>query len=329
MKRKKGYIILLILCTIASFSAKGQSVAVKASIDSSAIRIGEQRHIKLEVLQPQNAVVHFPVINQTDTLVPGVEILAISKMDTTVENGTKLRITQDILVTSFDTGKYTIPPFKFITKVKELETEKLFLNVATIEADFEHAQVTDIAENYAPGVNWQRILLYLSILVILAALGYIGYILYKAFKRKEEEVVEEVKDNRLPHEVALEELDHIKEEKVWKQGFTKQYYTNITDTLRTYFVKRFKISAMEMTSAEILDMLRHNNDAAPILDNMKQIFYTSDMVKFAKQEPSQEENELSILNAYKIVNDTAQAPEPESQADGEKQEESNEKTEQP
>ncbi len=310
MKNLKSYILLILLFFVGNFSLFSQSVTVEATIDSAAMRIGEQRHILLEVVQPQKSTVHFPIVSETDTLVPGVEILGISKLDTIVESGTRIRIKQDLLVTSFDTGRYEIPPFKFMTKLKELETQKLYLHVSTIEADFQHAQITDIEENYAPGFNWVRLFLYLSVFVMIACAVFLGYVIYQYIKRKKaienQEIV--VEDTRLPHEIALEELNEIQEEKVWKQGFTKQYYTNITDTLREYFVKRFKISAFEMTSDEILDSLKYNQDAAPVMDKMKQIFFTSDMVKFAKQEPSQEENELSILNAYKIVNDTKIIP---------------------
>lgn len=309
MKSFKSY-ILLFICSIFTYSTWAQSIEASVEIDSSSMRIGEQRHIFLTVKQPQSANVKFPFINQSDTLVPGVEILAISKLDTTNESDGRIKISQEILVTSFDTGRYTIPPFKFITKTKQIDSEKTFLNVSTIEADFVNSKITDIEENYDPGINWVRLFLYLSILLILAGLGYIGYMVYQFYQRKKlENAVEEKEvDNRLPHEIALAELNEIQEQKVWKQGFTKQYYTNITDTLREYFTKRFGISAMEMTSAEIIDRLKYDTEAAPILDKLRQIFSTSDMVKFAKQEPTQEENELSILNAYRIINETIIVP---------------------
>ena len=302
--------ILFFLPLFFSMEIGAQSIVVSAEIDSSEMLIGQQRRIHLEAVHPQSVSVHFPVVSQTDTLVPGVEILRISALDTTVESGARIKVTQEYLVTSFDTGRFVIPPFKFSTQTREFETDKVLLNVSTIEADFDKAQITDIQENYDPDFNWKRFFLYFSVLLILGGLGYIGYYVYQYIQKKklqEAGAIVEV-DNRLPHEIALQELDEIKEQKVWKQGMTKQYYTGITDTLREYFVKRFHISAMEMTSAEIMDNLKYNNDAAPILDRMRQIFSTSDMVKFAKQEPTQEENEISIMNAYYIVNQTTVIP---------------------
>ncbi|MCQ2210758.1 MAG: hypothetical protein MJZ34_10740 [Paludibacteraceae bacterium] len=301
--------VFLFIFTILGFSAMSEAIDVNATLTPKEIKIGEQSCIHFEITQPQSASIIFPNFFN-DTLVPGIEIIHVSKLDTTKGDNGDIKISQDIIITSFDSGSYTIPAFKFEAKVKIYETEKLFLNVNTIEADFVHSQITDIEDNYEPGINWKRIFLYLSIFVILAGLGFIGYTIYQYFKRIKETTDNDIKeiDSRLPHEIALEELDVIKEEKVWKQGQTKQYYTSITDTLRQYFEKRFNIAAMEMTSSEIIESLKRNNDASPVVDNMEQIFSTSDMVKFAKQEPTLEENELSIFNAYRIINETIYIP---------------------
>ena len=48
-----------------------------------------------------------------------------------------------------------------------------------------------------------------------------------------------------PHEQAIKELDEIKQQKLWQQGRSKEYYTLITDTLRKYIKERFGINAME------------------------------------------------------------------------------------
>ncbi len=42
-------------------------------------------------------------------------------------------------------------------------------------------------------------------------------------------------------------------EKVWQKGRSKEYYTELTDTLRTYIQDRFGFNAMEMTSSEIIE----------------------------------------------------------------------------
>ncbi len=78
----------------------------------------------------------------------------------------------------------------------------------------------------------------------------------------------------------------------------------ITDTLRRYIVDRFGINAMEMTSGEILDIIRKQQEATSVYESLKQIMQLADFVKFAKMNPLPDENDLSLMNAYLFINQT-------------------------
>lgn len=282
-----------------------QAITVSAALDSSMMKIGEQRKIALEVKQPHSAVVYFPTINGNDTLAQGIEILKITPPDTLKSNNA-LTIKQEYFITSFDTGRYVLPPFVFKSKTQSYTTEQLFLDVITYDEDLTNAQLTGMAENYDPPFNWVRFLLYLSIVLGILGLGALIYYIYKVVQEMKNNQIEEeiVVDNRLPHEIALEELEKIKSDKLWQKGEVKVYYTVLTDTLRDYFTRRFNIPAMEMTSSEIIRSLKYEHDAVDAIERVREIFDISDMVKFAKMEPSQEDNEISIVNAFFIVNKT-------------------------
>lgn len=282
-----------------------QAITVSAALDSSIMKIGEQRKIALEVKQPNSAVVYFPTINGNDTLAQGIEILKITPPDTLKSNN-GLTIKQEYFITSFDTGRYVLPPFVFKSKTQSYTTEQLYLDVITYDEDLTNAQLTGMAENYNPPFNWVRFLLYLSIVLGILGLGALIYYIYKVVQEMKNNQIEEeiVVDNRLPHEIALEELEKIKSDKLWQKGEVKVYYTVLTDTLRDYFTRRFNIPAMEMTSSEIIRSLKYEHDAVDAIERVREIFDISDMVKFAKMEPSQEDNEISIVNAFFIVNKT-------------------------
>lgn len=282
-----------------------QAITVSAALDSSIMKIGEQRKIALEVKQPHSAVVYFPTINGNDTLAQGIEILKITPPDTLKSNN-GLTIKQEYFITSFDTGRYELPPFVFKSKTQSYTTERLYLDVITYDEDLTNAQLTGMAENYDPPFNWVRFWLYLSIVLGILGLGALIYYIYKVVQEMKNNQIEEeiVVDNRLPHEIALEELEKIKSDKLWQKGEVKVYYTVLTDTLRDYFTRRFNIPAMEMTSSEIIRSLKYEHDAVDAIERVREIFDISDMVKFAKMEPSQEDNEISIVNAFFIVNKT-------------------------
>ena len=67
-----GIIVALFSLSTAAYS---QAIVVSATLDSSVMKIGEQRRITLEVKQPQSAVVYFPTISGNDTLAKGIEIV--------------------------------------------------------------------------------------------------------------------------------------------------------------------------------------------------------------------------------------------------------------
>ena len=86
-----------------------------------------------------------------------------------------------------------------------------------------------------------------------------------------------------PHQAALQEIERIKNEKVWQKGQPKEYYTELTDAIRTYIRDRFGFNALEMTSSEIIDKLLEIKDKDAISD-LRFLFQTADLVKFAKQD---------------------------------------------
>ena len=143
-----------------------------------------------------------------------------------------------------------------------------------------------------------------GILLALFLICVIAYII-KRIRNKQSLIPFKKPEPKLPpHEQAIKELDEIKQQKLWQQGRSKEYYTLITETLRRYIVDRFDINAMEMTSGEILDIIRKQHEADSVYENLKQILNLSDFVKFAKMNPLPDENDLSMVNAYLFINQT-------------------------
>ena len=67
-----------------------------------------------------------------------------------------------------------------------------------------------------------------------------------------------------PHQLALKEIERIKGDKIWRYSRSEEYYTELTDVLRTYMKERFGFNAMEMTSSKIIDKLLEINDKEAI-----------------------------------------------------------------
>ena len=103
-----------------------------------------------------------------------------------------------------------------------------------------------------------------------------------------------------PHKKALITIDQIKKDQMQSNGDQKKYYTQLTDTLRQYIQERFGFSAKEMTSNEIIACLQKIGDE-PMINELRDLFITADLVKFAKYSTLLNENDLHLVKAIDFI----------------------------
>lgn len=292
--------------------AQAQSVTVDATIDSLQILIGEQAHVKLEVSLDADKRAIFPVI--ADTLVRGVEVLDVAKPDTQLLNdGRRALITQRYTITSFDSALYYLPPLEVIVDGQPYRSKALALKVYSPqvpldpenpESFFPPKTVMD------PPFAWEDWYMFIVCVLLLAPFFLLGLYFLKRL-RDNKPIIRKVKvEPKLPpHQVAMRKIERIKQEKPWQKGQPKEYYTELTDALRTYIKERFHFNALEMTSGEIIEKLLETNDKQAIAD-LRELFQTADLVKFAKHNPLMNENDANLLSAIDFINETKEQEDP-------------------
>jgi len=110
------------------------------------------------------------------------------------------------------------------------------------------------------------------------------------------------------HIVALKKLDGYRSNALWVPEKQKDFYTGVTDVLREYISRKYGISAMEMTSAELFrEMEKVEGLAERDLAEIKDLFHTADFVKFAKFVAPDEDNASAVPKAVRFVTETYQA----------------------
>lgn len=300
----KRYLFLISLLVALTGRGVAQSVTVDATIDSLQILIGEQAKIKLQVALDADKRAIFPVY--TDTLVRGVEVLDVAKPDTQLLNdGRRSLITQEYTITSFDSALYFLPPMEVMVDNKPYYSKALALKVYsipvdTLQPDLFFGPKTVMQAPFA-WEDW-----YIAIACVLLFVPFLLLLIYLVKRiRDNEPIIRKVKvEPKLPpHQLAMQEIDRIKSEKIWQKGEPKGYYTDLTDALRTYIKERFGFNALEMTSSEIIDNLLEMNDKEAISD-LRELFQTADLVKFAKHNPLMNENDANLINAIDFINET-------------------------
>jgi len=303
--RKSLLLLFLLLVTLFHSNLWAQKITVNASLDSTVMWIGNQTHLTFEISQQPNQKVGMPVFS--DSIIGGLELVEPVKIDTLKSPDGHILVKQHYLVTAFKDSLLYIPSFPFILNGDTVWSKSLSLKVVQpFKIDTASNAIADIKPVFQPKYNWLNLLF--IILIVLAIHGIIILLLFIYRKYIKKTPVLDSKEMKLllpPYVVALSELDKIKQDKPWQQGRTKEYHTELTDIIREYIERVFSLNSMEMTSEEILEHLRNlRSDQKTAYSGLKQILQLADLVKFAKWNPTTDEHELSLSNAYLFVNQT-------------------------
>lgn len=310
--KKIIFILVLVLSAIAL--ASYANISVYGKLEPSKIVMGDQTTLKFELAQDKDDKVSCPMFN--DTLTAGVELVEALKPDTVDLGDGRIQVNLNYLITAFDSGFYFIPAYKFVSAYDSASSKPLGLMVDTIntEADADINPIKDIMD--APFL-WSEFFYWVGIvLAILAFIALVVYLLMKYVFKKEVKIIPQKEEPKIPaHIIALQKLEQIKSEKSWQSGDIKLFYTQVTDVIREYMDNQFSINAMELTTDEILSLAKKNPEFEQVRQILRDMLELSDLVKFAKFIPMEDDNNRSMLNAFAFVEKTMPQPEPESETD--------------
>ncbi len=286
---------IFILLTVSVLQLMAQA-SIQAKIDPIEMMIGEQAVVTLTVQAEGDVKVEWPVLQPRQMVVPGVEVIQARRVDDR---------TMLVTLTSFDGNLYHLPPFKVKVNGKEVQSADLALKVVEVEVDTTQMNKffgpKDVQDNPFLWSEWSPAFWLSVLMLVLMALGYYLYLRL----RDNKPVIAHIKIVRrmLPHQKAMKEIEQIKADKMVTSENQKEYYTKLTETLRKYIEERYGFSAMEMTSSEIIDRLMADSDQQR-LDELRQLFTTADLVKFAKYSTQINENDANLVNAIDFINQT-------------------------
>ena len=303
--KKMKHIYLFILAGITALTTQAQ-ITVDATIDSTQIFIGQRVGVTLEVSADRGKKVDMPQYDSLQQIVPGIEVMHVSDVDTQLINdGKRMVLSRRYIVTSFDSALYYLPPMQVKVDGKEYESKSLALKVYTVDIDTLHADsIFGMKPAMSPPFVWEdwSAPLWISILILVLT----ALLLYIIIRLKDNKPIIrriKLKPKMAPHKAAMMKIEHIKEEKIWQKEDSKEYYTELTDTLRQYINERYGFNAMEMITPEIIEHLQEVNDE-DALHELRELFQTADLVKFAKYSTLLGENDRNLVSAIEYINAT-------------------------
>ncbi len=300
----------LITIAILAISCFALGQEAKISLDRSSMRIGEQTvlHLYFTYQNPNGtALIVWP--NYESNLSDGIEIVKKSLDEETLLDSTTATFQreQKLVITAFEEGKYAIPSQEIKLGDSTYYTNTLDLMIETVEVDTSKG-ITDIKPIYTLDYplsermsdwvksNWN----WIAIIIVLI----LGFLVWRYFWKKPIEEVEEEVEIIPAHILALDALKKLLAEEGWKNKEKKLYYSELTDTIRTYLENRFAIHAMEKTTREIITELKSATISESDKEYLKMILREADMVKFAKFTPSEEDAHAYLNKSIDFVNRT-------------------------
>jgi len=306
-------IILTMALMGCSTLAFGQTVEQR--MDSLQLLIGQQTILHLKATARKGARIVLPSFKPQDQIVPGVEVVEQSKGDTMQMGDDRIQVSRDYTLTSFDEKVYVIPALDVKIDGKSYHGNPLALKVLTVPVDTVHPNqfypAKGVQDNPFEWSEWS-FAFWLSLLMIIIC-GAMIYLRNRLKKNKP--IIARIRIvKRVPaHEKALREINDIKHHHTSaSQETQKEYYTQLTNTLRAYIVSRFGFNAMEMTSGEIIERLRASGDQK-MIDELRMLFSTADLVKFAKYEIPMNENDANLVNAINFIDQTKTDEQPKEE----------------
>lgn len=299
---------ILITCLVflpGILPAQAQNVQVKATIDTARILIGDAIKLTLSAdYDPTKVNVQFPILNDTFNR---FEVVEKNKPDTGTGRANN-QITQQIIITHFDSGRWYIPAFAFTVSPLQgqnpytLLTDSLPVMVNTLSVDTAKPfkPIYDIREASMP---LQQILKYVALAVLALVLcGLLIFYLIKKYRNKNKGTATAETVIKLPpHEKALQSYSELQSKQLWQQGFEKDYHTALTDIMRSYLEEQFSLDCFEKTSSEIISQVKKTRALSNCRKQLRHIFETADMVKFAKSTPTPEQHDECLQLAKEVI----------------------------
>ncbi|MFV0224898.1 BatD family protein [Empedobacter falsenii] len=271
-------LLLLVSFFILNFSFAQE---IMPKLDRTTIKVGESIQYELKIDFKKGDKIVFPTIS--DSLNYHIEVLD-QKIDTVKTEG-KSEIVQQLELTGFEAGKFTIPSFIIQKNDKDLTTKQLEIEIQDVEVDTTKNAIFPIKpvmeEEYSIRDYWNKYWLYGIISFILFIIAAVLLILYIRAKSK----LSGDKLYKTPYDEAKASLKALDAKKYLKRGEQKEYYTQLSLIVRRYLGRVYNFSALEILSDDLVKYIATKQDVLPDdVQKFKQFLFDADLVKFAKQE---------------------------------------------
>jgi hypothetical protein len=281
LKNNFSTYLFLIFLTLLSQFVFSQNTTINAYTDKSKILLGEPLLLTIEVRSTKNENIE-PI--KLDSI-PHFEFLKKDSFSKANENGVFI-LRQFYRITSFDSGKWVIPPIPLRPNVK---TQSILVEVGytdSFDPTKPYHDVQDIKEvPFVMQPQYEK--WWYPVAFLLITLTIVVYWLTGPKKEK----IKNPKPTEAPFDKALRRLRQLKN----SVSITGDYQ-ELIEIFRTYIKEKTGIESLHQTSNNLISKLDIVFSDKSKYKNISEVLYLADFVKFAKYQPDKEE-----LDSAKII----------------------------
>ena len=275
-----AFLLLALPGSPCSAADIADDIRVKAEVDKAFLTIGDPVTYTV-------TVEHAPDIEILSNIPsPASDILEVKKIEDIHEKERKKIITgRKFILTTFKLGEFVLDPITLQYRKKgqpekSIQTNKLYLTVKSVAEGNPQEDIRDVKTVIPFKLRVGKFLWTVIALALLAA----GYLLFRTL-RKKKMLAAPAPPPLTAEEDALLHLSDLFESDLLKRGLIKLYYLNLSEILRVYFERRYKIFAVESTTLEILRALRPQHLDTKLYQKIQYVLEAADLAKFAKWIP--------------------------------------------
>jgi Domain of unknown function (DUF4381) len=293
--------MFLMSCLLYEQDNFAQRVELKTSVDKSKILIGEQIHYKVSTSMPDNTY-RLSWFTISDT--PGhFQVVRKNKIDSSFINGT-INFSQDITLTSFDSGIQVIP--SFVLNIEKLHSDTAF-NLATdsipvqvyfspmdsVKTFHDIKSIMEVKKEFS---WWLWAILAAGVLLLILLVIF----LIKFFRKKP--VAADLFKSKLnPYEEAIQSLADLQKRQLLQKNEVKEYHIRLSEIFKRYLSRRTKQYKMNLTSDDILMELDEYGPGKEQVFAFANCLRMGSAVKFAKYIPPQNDSEKCLEQTRDMI----------------------------
>lgn len=276
---------------------EGPDWSFQALADTQQIAIGQQLRWQWKAQGPPDSSIALPALPEAGD---GWELVGRSAIDTQKSKG-QWTLRQEYKITSFDSGRVALPPLVFYSGKDSLRSDSLILQVIVPEVrqDQDYYDLKDILQVERPWWFWPA-WIGAGLLALALIIWLIRYLKNRGSAREPAPA-----PSIPPHREAQESLEQLAREELWQKGETKIYYSRLVDILRRYLERRYGMKAMESTAGEVADKIRPLKVTEELSQELRQMLEQSSLVKYARWNPRDSENDRAWQLVRDFVSETA------------------------